>query len=98
MDPIEWTTRLTESGRDSAGPINVDCPNKNHPRERTTCLAASKSSLMHCPLPPDNHMRHIPDIAVAGEVQRSDPAINLDARLGRIVTYFRGTLAQNTGN
>src|SRR6202051_240615 len=68
-DLIEGFVRMMATGPEVTGPINIGNPHEIPVRElaeRVIALTASKSAVVHRPLPQDDPMQRSPDITLAG--------------------------------
>jgi UDP-glucuronate decarboxylase len=73
------------------GPINLGNPHEFTIRqlaEMVIRLTGASSKLVFKPLPPDDPMQRKPDIGRAREVLGWEPAVQLEAGLGRTIGYF----------
>ncbi len=97
-DLIEGFVRMMATGPGVTGPINIGNPHEIPVRElaeRVIGLTASKSRIVHRPLPVDDPLQRCPDITLATSVLGWKPTIELNAGLGRTVDYFRSLLASS---
>ena len=77
------------------GPVNL-----GNPSERTILnlaeliikLTASKSKIIHKPLPSDDPVKRKPDITLASENLNWKPVVNIEEGLERTIEYFRRKL------
>ena len=77
------------------GPINLGNPHEFTIRqlaEMVIKLTGASSKLVFKPLPSDDPMQRKPDIARAREVLGWEPGVQLEAGLGKTITYFANHL------
>jgi dTDP-glucose 4,6-dehydratase len=89
-DLIEGIWRLLQS--DFHDPVNVGNPQEMtilHFAERIIALTASKSTIVHEPLPVDDPKTRQPDITLAHRQLGWEPRVQLDEGLARTIEYFR---------
>ena len=80
------------------GPVNLGNPGEFTILELATLvkeLTGSASEIVFRPLPQDDPVRRCPDIALAKEKLRWEPAIPLREGLARTIGYFRQQLGRN---
>src|SRR6202790_1486493 len=90
-DLIEGFLRMMATGPEVTGPINIGNPHEIPVRElaeRVIGLTGSQSGVGHKPLPEDDPTQRCPDIALATSVLGWEPAVELEAGLGRTVAFF----------
>ena len=58
--------------------------------ELTLKLVGGKSKIVHKPLPADDPRQRRPDITLARQVLKWEPAVPLEEGLKRTIAYFRG--------
>ncbi|MGH7518935.1 MAG: UDP-glucuronic acid decarboxylase family protein [Gemmatimonadales bacterium] len=93
-DLIEGIYRLFASARTE--PTNIGNPYEFTVRQLADAvlrLTGSRSPIEHRPLPTDDPKVRQPDITVARQVLRWEPAIQLDDGLRRTIDFFRGRLS-----
>ncbi len=74
------------------GPMNLGNPGEFtmlQLAELTLRLVGGKSKIVHKPLPADDPKQRRPDITLARQVIKWQPAIPLEEGLGRTITYFK---------
>ena len=89
-DLVEGITRLVKSKQ--TGPVNI-----GNPRELTLLaiaklvrkLTASKSTIVHKPLPVDDPKVRRPDITLARKTLKWEPTVSAEDGLARTIAYFR---------
>lgn len=95
-DLIEGFVRLMETtAEDFTGPINLGNPGEFTIRslaEMVIELTGSRSRLVYKPLPSDDPMQRCPDISLAKEMLRWQPAIPLSEGLQRTIPFFEKIL------
>ncbi len=94
-DLIEGFVRLMNQ-TETVGPVNLGNPGEFtmlQLAELTLKLVASKSRIVHKPLPSDDPKQRRPDISLARKALRWEPTIGLEDGLKRTIEYFRGQLA-----
>ena len=92
-DLVEGIVRLLNSDYD--GPVNL-----GNPREMTVLdfaktivrLTASRSRIVHRPLPVDDPKVRQPDIRLARELLRWEPTVDVEDGLCTTIDYFRGKI------
>ncbi len=95
-DMIDGLIRLMRSPQDVTGPINLGNPVEFTMLElasRVLDLTGSRSAIEHFPLPADDPVRRLPDIACARELLGWEPTVPLADGLKRTVEFFRHALA-----
>lgn len=94
-DLIEGFVRLMNQ-TETVGPVNLGNPGEFtmlQLAELTLKLVASKSRIVHKPLPSDDPKQRRPDISLARKTLKWEPTIGLEEGLKRTIDYFRGQLA-----
>ncbi len=92
-DLVEGITRLVKSKQ--TGPVNI-----GNPREMTLLsiaklvrkLTASRSAIVHKPLPVDDPKVRRPDITLARKTLKWEPTVSAEDGLARTIAYFRTVL------
>lgn len=95
-DLIEGFVRLMNQ-TETVGPVNLGNPGEFtmlQLAELTLKLVASKSRIVHKPLPSDDPKQRRPDISFARKALKWEPTIGLEDGLKRTIEYFRGHLAR----
>lgn len=93
-DMIDGFLRFMNS--DEVGPINLGNPveySMLELAETVIALTASKSKLVHQPLPQDDPTQRCPNITAAREKLGWQPRISLEEGLNKTIAYFRSRLA-----
>jgi UDP-glucuronate decarboxylase len=93
-DLIEGILRMMETGG-IVGPVNLGNPAEftiAELAEKVLKLTASKSKIVHRPLPEDDPVRRQPDISLAGDKLGWKPKISLEEGLPQTIAYFREKL------
>ena len=91
-DLVEGLLRMMLTPDDITGPVNLGNPGEFtmlELAETVLALTASKSRLVHKPLPPDDPRQRKPDIAMAKRVLQWEPAVPLRDGLRETIAYFR---------
>lgn len=91
-DLVEGMIRLMSTPDDFTGPVNVGNPGEFtmlELAEKIIQQTASKSKIIHMPLPADDPMQRKPDISLAKKVLDWEPTIGLDEGLQKTISYFR---------
>jgi UDP-glucuronate decarboxylase len=94
-DLIEAMMRLMATNDETTGPINIGNPREFTIRElasQVLALTGSASQLVFKPLPTDDPRQRQPDIALARQILRWEPTIELAEGLARTIEYFRERL------
>lgn len=91
-DLVEGTIRMMNSADDFLGPVNIGNPNEFTMIELATSvleLTASKSKLIHLPMPQDDPRQRKPNISLAKEkLNNWQPTIELKQGLLKTIEYF----------
>jgi len=93
-DLIEGVCRLMNT-EDLTGPVNIGNPGELTIRELAdlvVSLTASRSEIIHRPLPQDDPIQRQPDITRAKEKLGWQPAVSLEEGLRATIAYFEKTL------
>ncbi len=96
-DLIEGMMRLMEQNQ-TIGPVNVGNPGEFTMLELASLvleLTGSKSRIVFKPKPEDDPRQRKPDIALAKELLKWEPKVDLREGLQRTIAYFDGALATN---
>ncbi len=91
-DLVEGMIRLMATPDNFTGPVNVGNPGEFTMLElaqKIITQTASKSKIIHMPLPADDPMQRKPDISLAKKVLDWEPTIGLDEGLQKTISYFR---------
>jgi UDP-glucuronate decarboxylase len=91
-DLVEGFLRLMDTPDDITGPVNLGNPSERTVRnlaERIIALTGSKSELIFKPLPADDPKQRCPDITLAKNLLKWEPAVDIDAGLTKTIAYFR---------
>lgn len=91
-DLLEGMVRLMNSREDFTGPVNIGNPGEFtmiELAEKVLQLTASKSKLIHMPLPADDPLQRKPDITIAKKELGWEPTIPLEEGLKRTIEYFK---------
>ena len=78
---------------ETVGPLNLGNPGEFTMRqlaELTLKLVGGKSKIVHKPLPADDPRQRRPDITLARQILKWEPAVPLEEGLKRTIAYFRG--------
>jgi len=96
-DLIEGIFRMSLTGREVSGPINIGNPTERSMIEfaqEIKRLTASQSEIIYQPLPTaDDPKQRRPDITKAKEILGWEPKVVLEEGLSRTIEYFRGKVA-----
>jgi UDP-glucuronate decarboxylase len=79
------------------GPVNLGRPHEVTVRqlaEQVIALTGSRSKIEHKPLPADDPLRRLPDIALARRLLNWEPKTGLDQGLAKTIAYFEGILSE----
>ena len=91
-DLVEGTIRMMNSADDFLGPVNIGNPNEFTMIELAKSvleLTASKSKLIHLPMPQDDPRQRKPNISLAKEkLNNWQPTIELKQGLLKTIEYF----------
>jgi UDP-glucuronate decarboxylase len=94
-DMIDALVRLMNTADDVTGPINIGNPNEFTMLELASMvveLTASRSRIVHRPLPQDDPRQRRPDISKANDALGWAPQTALHDGLKRTIAYFEGLL------
>jgi UDP-glucuronate decarboxylase len=94
-DLIGAMIRMMDTAPDFPGPVNIGNPGEFtmlELAEKVVRLTASKSRLVHQPLPSDDPKQRQPDISLAREKLGWEPRVSLEDGLKETVAYFRKVL------
>lgn len=94
-DMIDGFVRLMNSDDALTGPVNLGNPGEYSIRELAEAVisrTASRSEIVHKPLPSDDPMQRCPDITVARDQLGWQPCIQLKDGLDKTIAYFRDHL------
>ena len=94
-DMIDALVRLMGTADDVTGPINIGNPDEFTMLELASMvieLTASRSRIVHRPLPQDDPRQRRPDISKANDVLGWAPQTALQDGLKRTIAYFEGLL------
>jgi UDP-glucuronate decarboxylase len=90
-DTIEAMIRLMETPDAFTGPVNIGNPGEFTIlalAQKVIALTGSKSEIIHQPLPEDDPLQRLPDIALARETLGWAPTVALDEGLKKTISYF----------
>ena len=90
-DLVDGLVRLMNQ-EEIIGPVNLGCPDERTIRELAELIidmSGSKSTLVHKPLPSDDPTRRKPDISLARQSLRWEPAVKLEEALEKTIKYFK---------
>jgi len=93
-DLIDGCVRMMNA-EDFIGPVNLGNPTEFTIRqlaEQVIRMTASRSKIVHSPLPSDDPVQRQPDVALAKERLNWEPSTDLETGLGQTIAYFRSTL------
>ncbi len=96
-DMLDGLMRLMATPKEVTGPINLGNPIELSMKELATTiirLTASKSEIIHKPLPCDDPRRRQPDISLARSLLDWNPTTQLKEGLDRTIDYFTKLLNQ----
>jgi UDP-glucuronate decarboxylase len=96
-DMVDGLVRLMATPADFTGPVNLGNPIEVTMKalaEKVARHAGAEVPVRHAPLPSDDPRQRQPDIALAREVLRWQPKVELDEGLARTLAYFRKRLAE----
>ena len=95
-DLVEGTIRMMNSEDEFIGPVNIGNPNEFTMIELAKTvleLTASKSKLIHLPMPQDDPQQRQPDISLAKEkLNNWEPTIALTQGLSKTIAYFESII------
>jgi UDP-glucuronate decarboxylase len=100
-DLIDGMIRMMESPDEITGPVNLGNPGEFTVRELAEMIldiTASRSELVHEPLPSDDPVRRKPDITRAKDQLDWQPTVPLRQGLIKTIDYFEGLLNQGSLN
>ncbi|WP_372680714.1 UDP-glucuronic acid decarboxylase family protein [Desulfosarcina sp.] len=90
-DLIEGLVRLMKTDDAVTGPINLGNPGEFTILElakKIIEITGSTSKIVHHPLPIDDPRKRKPDISLARDILKWQPAVDLDAGLEKTIAYF----------
>ncbi|RZB29836.1 MAG: UDP-glucuronate decarboxylase [Desulfobacteraceae bacterium Eth-SRB1] len=90
-DLIEGFVRMMNGPDDFIGPVNMGNPDEFTILElaqKIMEITGSKSKIIFKPLPQDDPMQRRPDISLAKEKLKWQPAVKLDQGLKKTIEYF----------
>lgn len=91
-DLVEGMIRMMSTADDFIGPVNIGNPGEFtmlELAEKIIALTASKSKIIHCPLPGDDPKQRKPDITLAKKMLDGwMPTVKLEEGLERTIGYF----------
>jgi len=90
-DLIEGVVRLMKTDDAVTGPINLGNPGEFTILElaqKIIEITGSTSKIVHHPLPIDDPRKRKPDISLARDILKWQPAVDLDAGLKKTIAYF----------
>ena len=91
-DLIDVMVRMMNSVQGFTGPVNIGNPNESSMMELAEIilrLSASKSKIIHKPLPSDDPKQRQPNIELAKTKLNWEPCVNLEDGLKETIAYFR---------
>ena len=97
-DLIDGMVRMMDNNQGFVGPVNIGNPHEFtmlQLAEHVLRLTGSKSKLIYAELPSDDPRQRRPDITIAQTKLAWNPAIELEAGLGKTIDYFRSLLLEN---
>jgi len=95
-DLVEGTLRMMNK-EDFIGPVNLGNPNEftiYELAEKVISLTASKSKIIHKPLPQDDPAQRQPDISLAEKNLGWKPFVELEDGLKKTIAYFKRKLKE----
>jgi len=95
-DLVEGTLRMMNK-EDFIGPVNLGNPNEftiYELAEKVISLTASKSKIIHKPLPQDDPAQRQPDISLAKKNLGWQPFVELEDGLKKTIAYFKRKLKE----
>jgi UDP-glucuronate decarboxylase len=98
-DLIDGLVRLMDTSSDITGPVNVGNPVEftiMELAEMTVNLVASRSKIVHRPLPENDPKQRQPDISLAQQLLGWRPRIALKEGLAKTIAYFEHLLSDET--
>jgi UDP-glucuronate decarboxylase len=99
-DLVDGLIRLMDSRDDVVGPINLGNPGEFTIRQLAEIiidLTASRSKIVHRPLPSDDPKQRQPNISKAQEVLNWGPTVALNEGLIKTISYFENLLTKESG-
>jgi UDP-glucuronate decarboxylase len=96
-DLVEGFMRLMDTDETVTGPVNLGNPGEFSMlqlAQEVIALTASKSKIVHMPLPADDPKQRQPDITQAKALLDWTPAVPLREGLGKTIAYFDALLAE----
>jgi UDP-glucuronate decarboxylase len=100
-DLIEGMIRMMNGPDNFTGPVNLGNPNEFTILElakKIIKITGSKSKIVFKPLPQDDPMQRRPDISLAKEKLKWQPAVKLDEGLKKTIKYFDKILLSAPAN
>jgi UDP-glucuronate decarboxylase len=91
-DMVDGLIKLMNSGDALTGPVNLGNPNEFSILElaqKVIAMTRSRSKIVFEALPPDDPSQRQPDIRLAKEKLKWDPAVPLDKGLKKTIEYFK---------
>ncbi|HEX8622889.1 MAG TPA: UDP-glucuronic acid decarboxylase family protein [Allosphingosinicella sp.] len=92
-DMVDGLVRLMESPAELSGPVNLGNPCETSMAELADLvieLTGASGDIVHKPLPEDDPLRRMPDIALARRALGWSPQVPLRDGIARTIGYFRG--------
>lgn len=96
-DLVEGFLKLTATGPDVTGPVNIGNPGEftiSELAEKVIAKVGTKSKIVYHDLPQDDPKQRRPDITRAKEQLGWEPKVPLDEGLDRTIGYFRAILPE----
>lgn len=96
-DLIDGIVRMMNTDNNCTGPINIGNPEEFTMLElakKIITLTASKSRIIHCPLPKDDPERRKPNITLAKDKLNWEPKVRLEEGLRHTITYYKKYLSK----
>ena len=100
-DMVEGLLRLSRTGFDVSGPVNLGNPSETTVRqlaETVIAMTGSTAAVVSQPLPEDDPRQRCPDITLAKELLDWEPTVDLEQGLTRTIAYFAELLAASTAS
>ncbi len=98
-DLVEGMVRMMDNERGFIGPVNIGNPQEftveQLAKQVLRLLPASKSKIIHRPLPQDDPRQRRPDIALARRELDWAPTVELTEGLKKTIAYFKHELASS---